>query len=226
MEGANKGMPHLLELFSGTGSIGKVFAKAGWEVTSVDNDPKSGATIIADINDLDLEELPEEVDLIWASPPCTQYSVARSTARTPRDLVGADRLVRKTLEIIARYPTGTPFFIENPLGLLRTRPVIQGIPRLTIDYCQYRDHRFPPKYRKRINLWTNAAWWFVPRDLCDRWTCAGCDARGRHTDVAQCVPWRGRGGHKVSTLYAIPPALAEDILECWTSSTLPVRLVQ
>ena len=29
-------MPHLLELFSGTGSGGKVFEAGGWAVTSVD----------------------------------------------------------------------------------------------------------------------------------------------------------------------------------------------
>ena len=33
----------LLELFSGTGSVGRVFREAGWDVTSVDLDPKAGA---------------------------------------------------------------------------------------------------------------------------------------------------------------------------------------
>ena len=39
----------LLELFSGTGSVGKVFTEAGWEVTSLDLDPKTEATIHEDI---------------------------------------------------------------------------------------------------------------------------------------------------------------------------------
>ena len=97
-------MPHLLELFSGTQSVGQIFRQAGWDVTSIDNDPRTRPTFVADIGRIDLEQLPPDVDMIWASPPCTQYSVARTTAKTPRDLAGADALVRATLEIIDRYP--------------------------------------------------------------------------------------------------------------------------
>ena len=40
----------LLELFSGTGSIGRSFEAQGWEVISVDNDPKAQATFRSDIS--------------------------------------------------------------------------------------------------------------------------------------------------------------------------------
>ena len=39
------------------------------------------------------------VDLILASPPCTQYSCARTTARTPRDLAGSDAMVGHVLDL-------------------------------------------------------------------------------------------------------------------------------
>ena len=37
--------------------------------------------------------------MIWASPPCTEYSKARATAKTQRDLIGADRLVLQVLTL-------------------------------------------------------------------------------------------------------------------------------
>ena len=40
----------LLELFSGTGSVGAAFKARGWDVVSVDLDPAGGPTIVADIN--------------------------------------------------------------------------------------------------------------------------------------------------------------------------------
>ena len=80
-------MPHLLELFSGTGSVGRAFQAAGWEVTSLDILP--GATIQADILDWDYKKYPPGFfDFVWASPPCTEYSIARTRAKRPRDSAG------------------------------------------------------------------------------------------------------------------------------------------
>ena len=50
-------MPRILELFSGTGSIGKVFRARGWEVVSVDCDAKMRPTIVADIGTFDYKML-------------------------------------------------------------------------------------------------------------------------------------------------------------------------
>ena len=46
-------MPHILEHFSGTSSVGKVFQEAGWRVTSVDCDPRFNPTICCDVSRLE-----------------------------------------------------------------------------------------------------------------------------------------------------------------------------
>ena len=91
------------------------------------------------------------VDLIWSSPPppCTHYSCARTRAKTPRDLLGSDELVRKVLDLadsLCCY-----YMIENPhSGLLNTRDVVQGLHMCVLDYCRY-----GTPYRKRTSIWTN-----------------------------------------------------------------------
>ena len=203
-------MPHLLELFSGTGSIGRVFRNAGWTVTSIDLDPHFTPDICCNVLDLTPGMIATEPDVIWASPPCTHYSRARTTAKTPRDLEGSDRIVNKVLEIIGWYP-GVWYFIENPMGMMRHRSMMLQIPRRTVDYCMYADDRFPRYYRKRTDIWTNTDWhpW---RPLCNK-TCRGC-VDGKHTHYAQRIPKEGQiRGNTLHELYAIPPALAEELVE-------------
>ena len=204
-------MPHLLELFSGTGSIGNVFrAAGGWTVTSVDMDHRFAPDLCCNVLDLTPAMIGDEPDVIWASPPCTHYSRARTTAKTPRDLEGSDLIVNKVLEIINWYP-GVWFFIENPMGMMRDRSMMATIPRRTVDYCMYADERFPRFYRKRTDIWTNTDWhpW---RPLCNK-RCRGCDENGRHVHVAQRIPKGDQvRGNTLHELYAIPPALPEEIV--------------
>ena len=127
----------LLELFSGTGSMVKAFEELGWEVTSLDANPKASPKICADI--CCWEPLPAFApgyfDFIWASPVCTEYS--RVLTRRPRRLEEGDRLVLRTLEIIQEL---RPRFwaLENPAtGLLKLRPFMAGLPWQDVSYCTY-----------------------------------------------------------------------------------------
>ena len=202
-------MPRLLELFCGTKSIGREFEAGGWDVTSVDLEPRFEPDICCDVLDLTPEMIGEAPDLIWASPPCTHYSYARTTAKTPRDLPGSDRLVQKVLDLAAHYQC--PYFFENPWGLLRSRPVVQGVPMRVVDYCKYNDGDHTHRARKRTCIWTNTQW--IPqRALCKK-DCGYCDELGRHLDYAQRVPTNGRPKHNLTQLYAIPRALPRELCE-------------
>ena len=171
---------------------------------------KACPTIYGDVLELTAEEVLEygNVTLIWASPPCTHYSCARTYAKTPRDLEGSDRLVAKVLDLADEL--NCYYIIENPhSGLLKTRPVVQGIPMKVVDYCRY-----GAAYRKRTALWTNST--YEPaRPLCNK-DCASSDGK-KHTRKAQ----RSGPGyhHSLEELYAIPPALCKEIAQ-WADGAL------
>ena len=65
----------LLELFSGTGSIGRVFAEKGWEVVSLDSDPRTNPTIVADIRDWDPTVFPRGTSM-WRGHPHVAHTTA------------------------------------------------------------------------------------------------------------------------------------------------------
>jgi hypothetical protein len=100
--------------------------------------------------------------------------------------------------------------MENPhSGLLKTRPVVQGIRMEVVDYCRY-----GAAYRKRTAIWTNST--YEPqRPLCNK-DCASSDGK-KHTRKAQ----RSGPGyhHSLEELYAIPPELCDEIAE-WADGAL------
>ena len=124
-----------LNLCSGTGSVSRPFVENGWEVIEVDIDPRYGPTHVVDLNDWDCPYETGFFDVIWASPDCTQYSRARTTAKQPRNLEKADRLVKRCLELICHLQPRV-WFLENPdSGLLKTRDFMKDIPFVCVDYC-------------------------------------------------------------------------------------------
>lgn len=107
-------------------------------------------------------------------------------------------LVRHTIDLIEEYKP-TWWFIENPRGVLRKLPVMEGLERKTVTYCQYGDTRMKP-----TDIWTNATWW-TPRPVCKSGDkCHEAAPRGSRTGTQGIKGAKDRG--------RIPPALFEEIL--------------
>ena len=181
---------NVLELFSGTGSIGKVCEKLGWTPISVDLELP--ATHECDIMDFDYKQYPKDYfSIVWASPPCTHYSSLQNCwiGRKKKDgilttketieehRIESDKLILKTLEIID-YFNPDVWFMENPQrGQLKDRDVVKGIPFYDVSYCMYSDWG----YEKRTRIWTNKKDWI--NLICDKSGACGNMIESHHKEV-------------------------------------------
>ena len=148
------------------------------------------------------------------------HSIFKSadTCKKPRDLVRADALVERCLQLISQLEPRV-WFLENPFsGLLRTREIMQGIPFVVLDYCMYQD---PPLYRKRTAIWTNCTDW-KPK-LCDRTHLVN---GRRHPATAQRGPRKG-GGDRAFTLvqlHRLPSRLCDEVFAVCASRRVAALL--
>ena len=194
----------LLELFSGAGSVGKVAKELGYDVVSLD---LKNADINTDILQWNYKQFKQnEFNIIWASPPCTEYSRAKTTGIRKTDY--ANSVVKKTIEII-NYFNPSIWFIENPeAGLSKQQDFMTDFDYYDIDFCKY-----GMEYRKRTRIWTNLKDW-TPRPLCKK-DC-GNIIDNRHKETAQRLPSKGRWNeqkkHTQDELYRIPSDLIEEIM--------------
>ena len=201
-----------LELFAGTQSFSKAVMRRDRQnmAVTVDILPKFCPTHVADINTWDHTIYPPgHFDVVWCSPPCEQYSKARTTGG-PRDLSGADQNVRRCLELIDYFQPRV-WIIENPqTGLLpkRIAALRAGLPFTDVDYCAY-----GKQYRKRTRVWSN-----IPFTL---QLCGGagiCAAMIERRHRASCANTSPRynpqhpNGLTVWQKDAIPDALVDDIV--------------
>jgi len=163
----------VLELFSGTATLSRIARERGHEVFTVDlYEP---ADLQADVLDLTAGDLLDatgwdHIDMLWASPICTGFSVA-SIGRSwhhPEPGVYLPKsesarlslaLLEHTVQLI-RDLQPTTWYIENPRGMARKMRCVQGLDRATVTLCQYGDKRMKP-----TDVWHHSSAW-KPRPAC------------------------------------------------------------
>lgn len=150
----------ILDLCGGTGSWSNPYRRGGYCVKVV-------TLPQYDIFDVVLAEDSREIILrakdgikeriaadavygILAAPTCTMFSLARTTARTPRNFAEGMALVEKCLRIVwfcrESNESNLHFWaLENPVGYLRQ---FLGKPPLTFSPEEYGD-----TYSKRTDIW-------------------------------------------------------------------------
>ncbi len=211
----------ILVLFSGTGSVEREFLGCFPSATVVTLDSVAAwqPTHVSDVRQWDYQQYsPGYFDVVWASPPCTQYSQARTTGGPP-DLATADACVKRTLQII-EYLKPRYWFLENPRGrypnALRLRPFMNALPPPKVcTYCMYGE-----RYMKPTCIWTNSV---TPTPLlrCTVETPCACRwATGAHAETAQLGPHPLQTGAGVSKkVYPVPALLLRQLFQHLTFGT-------
>lgn len=192
----------VLELFCGTKSFSKVAEERGHEVFTIDFDKQFDPTLCVDILNFDISMLNGfKPDFIWASPPCTTFSVASigkhwNKDKTPKseEAMTGLRILDATREIILKFKPKY-WLIENPRGMMRNF-LPTGL-RTTVTYCQYGDTRMKP-----TDLWTNFN--FVGKKCLNGGGCHMSAPRGSKTGTQGIKGSINRG--------VIPRKLCEEVL--------------
>lgn len=208
----------VFDFFAGTGSSTQAFKDAGHTVISFELDSSFKATENVDVLSLNAQDLIAKYgqpDFVWASPPCTSFSVAsiwhhwanggENPVPKTEAAKASQELVAHTLRLLQDLNPTEGWLMENPRGMLRKLPVVKGFPQTTITYCQYGDTRMKP-----TDLWGAVRGW-TPRPACKNgMPCHDAAPRGSKTGT------QGLKGAKDRS--RIPLALSQDILQAIESN--------
>ena len=202
----------IYDLCSVTGSATQAFKDAGHTVIRFELDDSFEANEHVDVGTLNAAELIAKYGMptfVWASPPCTAFSVASIGRHWNKDKTPKSELAHKSISLVSRtlelIKNINPYawLIENPRGMLRKQPIMDYIDRHTITYCAYGDTRMKP-----TDLWGYVPSW-TPRQSCSNGQpCHIAAPRGSRTGT------QGIKGAKSRSM--IPLALSQELLEVLT----------
>jgi hypothetical protein len=141
----------MLDLFAGLGGASAAMVARGWDVVTVDDDPRFGCTHTADLANWSYSGPP--VDLVWASPPCTEFSResmpwCRTGAVPSLNLVAAARRI-----ITQCAPTW--WVLENVRGATGYLNPVLGEPR---SYGPFFLWGVFPEFRARVRFFKEKLW--------------------------------------------------------------------
>ncbi len=168
----------MLDLFSGLGGASEAFVRAGWEVMRIENNPLLSEVPNTQImcvfelreflennrGSLDCTpQFAEQIELIWASPPCSDFSLAYSAPHAihirehPNEPYEPNMdYLEATLDIIKmlkpRY-----YVIENVRGASKFFTEMIGTkPRQILGNAQFLWGNFPlidpPRYQSKAEV--------------------------------------------------------------------------
>ena len=179
----------VFDFFSGTGSSTQAFKDKGHTVISFELDESFDATENVNVLLLNADYLIKKYgkpDFIWASPPCTSFSVASighhwaqggaNPVPKTESAKLSQELVAHTRDLIAELNPTYGYLIENPRGMLRKLPVVAKLPRTTVTYCQYGDSRMKP-----TDLWGYVHNWVAKPACKNGMPCHQAAPRGART---------------------------------------------
>lgn len=195
----------VLDLFAGYKGWSQPFIDRGHEVYTVDFDKKFDVDSHMDIRWMIPQDLPWNPDIILVSPPCEKFSVMRIGTNWNKDNTPktegareAESLVRATLVLIEEL-NPQYWIMENPVGKLRKLPVMEGLERRTVTYCQYGRPNMKP-----TDLWGNFPPSLHLRPRCQNGdTCHVRAVRGSKTSI--------QGWEDPAAKAVIPYPLALDV---------------
>ena len=195
----------VLDLFSGLGGFSQAFKDRKHEVITVDIESKFNPTFIKDIFDIkDLKEF-GEFDVILASPPCNNFSIASVYRHwkhgRPKDeqTLKSIELMKHTLKLIKEYNPKI-WILENPRGMLRKQVFMNPYDRREITYCKY-----GMPYMKPTDLWGRFPKDFIAKKCLPNSICHKKVRRGSNLGV-QGIISKGHGDLKeVASLRALVP---------------------